>query len=117
VSELSAARQRFADEIGRLADLRSPALARAFAEVPRESLLGPGPWSVWNTERWAYKLTPDADPLHVYRDAPVGIDPSRFLNNGQPSFVAKLIDALDLRPGDRVAHVGIANHAHFRCDS
>ena len=33
-------------------------------------------------------------------------DPSRFLNNGQPSFVAKLIDALELRAGESVAHVG-----------
>lgn len=106
MTEAAAARVRFAEDIRRLAELRSDRLAQAFAEVPREAFLGPGPWMVWNSERWAYEPTPDTDPAHVYRDAPIAIAPERFLNNGQPSFVAKLIDALELHPGDRVVHVG-----------
>jgi protein-L-isoaspartate(D-aspartate) O-methyltransferase len=57
-------------------------------------------------ETMSYEPTPDADPVHVYRDAPVGIRPERFLNNGQPSFVGRLIDELELHAGDSVAHVG-----------
>jgi protein-L-isoaspartate(D-aspartate) O-methyltransferase len=106
MSELAAARSRFAEEIRRLAELRSIALVHAFATVPRERFVGPGPWSLWDTTAWQYVDTPDADPRHVYRDAPVALVRNRLLNNGQPSFVAKLIDALDPRPGDRVVHIG-----------
>ena len=106
MSDPAAARQRFAEEIRRLADLRSARLARAFADVPRESFLSAGPWSVWNIEKRSYESTPDADPVHVYRDAPLAIHAERLLNNGQPSVVARLIDALELRPGASVAHVG-----------
>lgn len=106
MTELVETRKRFAQELRRTAQLRTEGLVRAFAEVPRERFLPPGPWSVWNMATWAYERTPDADPAHLYFDAPVGIDPTRFLNNGQPSFVAGLIDALELRSGDSVAHVG-----------
>jgi protein-L-isoaspartate(D-aspartate) O-methyltransferase len=106
LTDAAAARVLYAEEIRRLAELRSERVAQAFAEVRREAFLGPGPWMVWNSERWAYEPTPAADPVHVYRDAPIAIAAERFLNNGQPSFVAKLIDALELQPGDRVVHVG-----------
>ena len=36
----------------------------------------------------------------------VAIDPVRFLNNGQLSFLAFLIDALDLQEGEHVVHIG-----------
>jgi protein-L-isoaspartate(D-aspartate) O-methyltransferase len=36
----------------------------------------------------------------------VAIDPSRLLNNGHPSFLASLIDRLEVKPGDHVVHVG-----------
>ncbi|HZR83513.1 MAG TPA: rRNA adenine N-6-methyltransferase family protein [Candidatus Binatia bacterium] len=51
-------------------------------------------------------MTEDADPRHVYRDVPVAIDRKRLLNNGQPSIVACLIQALALRPGAHAVHVG-----------
>ena len=37
---------------------------------------------------------------------PVALDSSRNLNNGQPEFLAILIDALDLRERDHVVHLG-----------
>jgi protein-L-isoaspartate(D-aspartate) O-methyltransferase len=106
VSDLAAARQRFAELLASSAQLRSRALIAAFAAVPRERFLGPGPWQVLESVPFEYRPTPDDDPVHLYRDLPVAIDASRLLNNGQPSFVAALIDALDLRRGDRVVHVG-----------
>ncbi len=36
----------------------------------------------------------------------VAIDETRGLNNGQPSLWASLFDQLDLKPGERVIHVG-----------
>ena len=36
----------------------------------------------------------------------MAIDPARGLNNGEPSFLAYLIDALELKAGEHVAHIG-----------
>jgi protein-L-isoaspartate(D-aspartate) O-methyltransferase len=46
------------------------------------------------------------DPNELYRDVVVAIDPSRGLNNGQPSGVATWLHLLELQRGDRVLHVG-----------
>jgi protein-L-isoaspartate(D-aspartate) O-methyltransferase len=104
-AELRAARRRFAETL-RQTGVRSALLLDAFASVPRERFLGPGPWSLLASPPRGYETTADADPVHLYRDVAVGIDPSRLLNNGQPSFVAGLADALDPRPGEHVVHVG-----------
>src|SRR4029453_15130675 len=41
--ELNDIRRRFAEEIRAVANIRSEALIAAFAKVPRENFLGPGP--------------------------------------------------------------------------
>jgi protein-L-isoaspartate(D-aspartate) O-methyltransferase len=46
------------------------------------------------------------NPSDLYHNVLVALDPERYLNNGQPSAVARWIAALDLRPGDRVYHLG-----------
>ena len=79
-------------------------MVHAFTQVPRERYLGPGPWKIFKFP--AYQTTTDADPKHLYHDVLVAIDPVRFLNNGQPSFLAFLIDALDLQEGEHVVHIG-----------
>lgn len=106
MSDVVAARERYAEELRALSHLLTEALVRAFGTVPREHFLGAGPWQILDTLPAGYRQTPDADPIHLYRDVPVGIEPGRFLNNGQPSFVALLLDALELRAGDHVTHVG-----------
>src|SRR5215471_10333390 len=105
MTEVNEARRRYAEELRAKAGLQTEALVRAFASVPREHFLAPGPWQVM-TSAGGYTTTPDADPRHLYRDVLVAIDPARFLNNGQPSGLAAWIDALDLRSGERVLHVG-----------
>jgi hypothetical protein len=55
----------------------------AFAEVPREDFLSPGPWPIFRM-RQAYVPTPTADPVYLYTDDIVGIVPERHINNGQP---------------------------------
>jgi protein-L-isoaspartate(D-aspartate) O-methyltransferase len=100
------ARQRYAEDLRYRADLHSTALIRAFAEVKRERFLGPGPWRIYNTFGFYYWTTPDADPKHLYHDVLVAIEEGRLLNNGLPSCLAFLIEALELKPGEHVAHLG-----------
>jgi protein-L-isoaspartate(D-aspartate) O-methyltransferase len=42
----------------------------------------------------------------VYHNVVAVLDATRDLNNGQPSALARWIDALDLKTGDRVYHLG-----------
>lgn len=101
---MKAARRSYAEELKYVAHIRSDAVVRAFAKVPRENFLGPGPWRIpWGQEHWT---TEDDDPKHVYHNVLVAVDPARHLNNGQPSFLAFLIDALELKAGEHVAHIG-----------
>jgi len=103
---LKSARRRYAQELRYVANVRSRAVLRAFATVPRERFLGPGPWQILGYNFEDYWTTPDADPRHLYHNILVAIDPKRRLNNGQPAFWAFLFDALDIKPGERVAHIG-----------
>jgi protein-L-isoaspartate(D-aspartate) O-methyltransferase len=108
--ELSVVRRLYAEELRFTAPiLRNPAIAEAFASVPRERFLGPGPWHVRGTVAGPAGddfVTPDADPRHVYHDVVVSISPDRRLNNGGPSLWARCFDRLAIRPGERVLHVG-----------
>jgi protein-L-isoaspartate(D-aspartate) O-methyltransferase len=87
---------------------RNPAVTEAFAVVPREKFLGPGPWRLMPDARpdMPFTTAPDADPAWLYHDVLVTIDLSRNLNNGMPSFWAKNFDHLDLKRGQHVLQVG-----------
>ena len=111
--DLTSRRRFFAEEIEAVGKLKSPALVDAFAAVPRERFLPPGPWSVLADADVGMgmgpaktRLTPDADPARVYHNIAVGIDPSRQLFNGQPSTLGAWVDVLELAPGSRVLHLG-----------
>jgi protein-L-isoaspartate(D-aspartate) O-methyltransferase len=106
VTDVDTSREHYAAEFRYTAHLSSVAVIRAFARVPREQYLGPGPWRIYQPYTRQYWTTPDADPCHLYHDVLVAIDEMRLLNNGQPSFLAFLIEALALRQGDHVVHVG-----------
>jgi protein-L-isoaspartate(D-aspartate) O-methyltransferase len=109
VSELSALRQIYAEEIRAVSNVRSSAVVQAFATVPRERFLGPGPWQILAPVPpgcFPYRITDDADPRHLYHNVLVAIDTARRLNNGQPSFLAFCLDSLDLQGGDHAVHVG-----------
>jgi protein-L-isoaspartate(D-aspartate) O-methyltransferase len=104
------ARRFFAEEIRLAAHIQSPALVEAFARVPRENFLGPGPWKIASADLGmggvVYTATVDADPRHVYHNVPIALDTARDLNNGQPGSLAHWIDALGLKSGDRLFHLG-----------
>lgn len=100
-------RRFFAEEIEAVAHLRTRALCEALATVRREAFLPPGPWLVRGEgDTGGARITPDADPRHVYHNCSIAIDIGRQLFNGAPSVVAALIDALALEPGDDVLHIG-----------
>ena len=102
------ARRWYAEEIRAVAHLESEALVAALARVPREAFLGDGPWKIARSFELAapYRTTVDADPRHVYHNVLIAIDPSRQLHNGMPSALAQWIESADIRPGDRVLHIG-----------
>src|ERR1700756_4351770 len=105
--DVEEARHRFAEQLRYTARIRSSRVAAAFATVPREHFLGPGPWQVLSPMNLAeYWTTEDDRPHHLYHDILIAIDPIRRLNNGQPSLWACLYDQLELEPGAHVVHVG-----------
>jgi protein-L-isoaspartate(D-aspartate) O-methyltransferase len=107
-------RRFYADEIRFSANPRLSALIEAFARVPREKYLGPPPWQIGSADQRSLSLAAmgsmtyitTEDPRDVYHNVVVALDPAKDLNNGQPGALARWIDALDLKPGDRVYHLG-----------
>ena len=108
MSDLQARRRFFAEEVQMVANIRSASVVDALATVPRERFLPPGPWTVRSEADFGAppRQTDDADPRHVYHNIAIGIEPARMLFNGAPSVVAMAIDALAVKPGDRVLHIG-----------
>jgi protein-L-isoaspartate(D-aspartate) O-methyltransferase len=104
----------YADEVRIAAGVDSPALVAAYAHVPREKFMGSPPWQIASPDAVSMTLmglagkaysTTD-DPRDLYHNVLIALDPGRYLNNGQPSALARWIDALGLAAGDRVYHLG-----------
>ena len=104
-TELAIIRRAFARQITAAVGVADPRVIDAFAAVPREAYLGPGPWQMLRWGR-AYQPTPSDDPVYLYTDDLVGIVPERQLNNGQPQLHAALIAAAAPQAGDHVVHIG-----------
>ncbi len=105
MAEIDIVRRAYAKQVLAAADTRNHALEDAFATVAREAFLGPGPWSIL---RWGkgYVLSPNDDPVYLYSNDLVGIDPLRNLNNGQPSLHALLINKAGPQRGEHAVHIG-----------
>jgi protein-L-isoaspartate(D-aspartate) O-methyltransferase len=97
MDSIEGARREFAEKIRGLAALRSDGLVRAFASVPREEFVGPGPWQIVPPSEFGrgYVATPNADPRHLYDNVLVALDASRHLNNGEPAALARWLDSLE----------------------
>lgn len=103
--DLDTRRQFYAEELRAAVNLQSEALVKAFATIPREHFLGPGPWEVYFPGFNWYRTT-DADPKRLYHNVLVAIDGKRGINNGHPALLALFIDALELQEGEHIVHVG-----------
>jgi protein-L-isoaspartate(D-aspartate) O-methyltransferase len=80
----------------------------AFAAVPREPFAGPPPWQVvvhgpGGAE--CVEIPPD-QPGFLYQDALIVLDRAKGLNIGEPVLHARCLEALALRGGEAVLHVG-----------
>lgn len=111
VAELDILRRAYAKRVMFTAWINDSQVEAAFAAVPREAFLPPGPWQV---VRWSfisnsrgYVTTPDADRVFIYDDAIVALLPERNLNNGQPSLHAVRIANAAPRLGEYVVHIGV----------
>jgi protein-L-isoaspartate(D-aspartate) O-methyltransferase len=99
------ARIAYARQICAAAGLaQGSAIEAALASTPRERFVGPPPWRIVPPR--GAPATASADPAVLYRDVLVTLGGEPGLNNGQPSLHAMCIDALNLRAGEHVAHVG-----------
>lgn len=106
MSDLAAARRRYAALIGKRGRISSPRLLEALGAVPREDFLAGGPWRIRSGTERDYRRTADASPAHLYDDVLVAIDARRRLDTGLPSLWAHLIDVLDIGVAQRVVQVG-----------
>lgn len=104
MTDLAPLRRTYARTILERAGISSPRLEEAFATIPREDFVGPGPWSVFGAS--GSGVTDDADPRRLYNDVLVALVPERRINNGQPSGHALWLSAADPRPGDHAVHIG-----------
>jgi len=98
-------RQFYADLVTASVGAEDPDLRDAFASVPREDFLPPGPWQIYTGN--GYIETPSDDPAFIYSDILVAIRAQQGLNNGQPSLHARCLAALSPRAGEAAVHVGI----------
>ena len=106
MSDAAAARARYVALIARRERISSPRLLAALGAVPREDFLAKGPWRIKSEAARSYRLTPDADPVHLYDNVLVAIDARRKLDTGLPSLWAHFVDLLDVGERDRVVQIG-----------
>ncbi|MTJ81329.1 MAG: hypothetical protein F8N37_09950 [Telmatospirillum sp.] len=98
-------RDRFAEEIGAACGIKSKPILHAFATVPRESFLPPGPWVIEAIDGMYYTSQND-DVSHVLHAVGVALDINRALNNANPARIGRALEAASFLPGDTVLHVG-----------
>lgn len=82
-----------------------PRVISAFATVPREDFLGPGPWQVMIDG--TYITTPSANPALLYQDVVVALIAERGINNGEPSLHARSLGAVSVAAGEHVLQIGV----------
>ncbi len=107
-------RRFYSEEVRLAGNVKSPAVVEAFARVPREEYLGPGPWEMASPDLGGMSMlsvkqvsyTALHDPRQLYHNILVVIDKDGAINNGQPSALATWIDALELKAKARVYHLG-----------
>src|SRR5437763_452110 len=106
MERLAAHRSFFADLVTATVGIRAPEsrLRAAFAAIPRERFVGPGPWRVFTAA--GYIETPTDDPAFLYQDVTVALRPEGQINNGQPTLHAACLAALSPQEGETAVHVG-----------
>lgn len=102
---LEEARRWFAEELRAICHIGDERVVEAFATVPRELFVGPGPWRIFHFAD-GYWTTQDADPRRLYHNVLVALDESRGLNIGEPVLWARHFDRIGVQDGSRVLQLG-----------
>jgi protein-L-isoaspartate(D-aspartate) O-methyltransferase len=102
--DLQAIRGRYARMLAAASRSDDPRIEQAFALVPREAFLPPGPWHISRQNH--YSITPDDDPADLYENCLVALDPEKGINNGEPALHAAWIGAVAPKSGDAICHIG-----------
>ncbi len=112
---LKALRRAYAEELRVAGPVRNnPKVIEAFATVPRENFLPPGPWTLHGIATWR---TPNADPAWVSHNV---LDQHRRTQRDQQRLavvVGLSVRSPETQPGERVLQVGSGNrllHCHPR---
>lgn len=108
-------RERLVTALQEQGAIRSSQVARAFLQVPREAFVSAfyqretEPSMVW-TLRAAAEVEPEQWLELIYQDEPLitKLDERKWpiSSSSMPSVMARMLEALDIRPGDRVLEVG-----------
>ena len=100
--ELAVVRRAYAKQVMAVMGTEDPRVEAAFAKVRREHFLGGGPWQIL---QWShtYRQTPSDDPVYLYSDDLVALDPARHVNNGQPSYHAMMIARAAAQPASMLS--------------
>ena len=99
-AELAVVRRAYARQMLAILGVDNPAIEAAFAAVPREAFLGPPPWTA-SSPFGGYRPLPGSDPVVLYQDLVIALDPARGVNN--PPVAARQA-ARGARPEARRAH-------------
>jgi hypothetical protein len=79
-AELAIVRRAYARQMLATLGVDNPAIEAAFAAAPREAFPGPPPWTASSPFGGTPPL-PGADPVVLYQDLVVALDPARGVNN------------------------------------
>lgn len=104
-TELAIVRRAYAKQILAYFQVNDARIEAAFAQVPREHYLGPGPWLAMRMT-YEYVETPSDDPVYLYTDRLFGLIREKGVNNGQPALHAALMANAGVTAGEHVVHVG-----------
>src|SRR2546429_6883859 len=104
----------YAQEVRFAASLSTPGLVEAFAKVPREKFLGPGPWQIGSADPRAMSVAglgqllyiTVGDPRGVDHNVIISLDRAKEINKRQTGSLRGRLDALGLKPGSRAHHLG-----------
>ena len=101
---MAVVRRAFARQMLAVAGVQDERVEAAFTAIRRETFLGPPPWQF---VRWPRSpALPHDDPVAVYQDVVIALQPGRGVNNGSPSLHAMMLHDLAVAPGQHVAHIG-----------
>ncbi len=102
---LEQARRQFAETLRVTAHIGDERVVEAFAAVPRERFVGPGPWRFMHFTD-GYWSTADDDPRWLYHNVLVALDDKRGINIGEPQLWSHHLDRIGVKTTDRVLQIG-----------